>query len=263
MLVTESEPRESESLMRKIKKLPNIKAKATIHILQRMGHDHRSSNSYLNLARLFARSGVVALFPASPVSPIPRDLYSTAIASIAHTEDPSNTSSLSPLVLAPLKLNSKSILPFSPLAPMLVAQEHPVWCSERFFSAPSREEDWDECLWQFWINSYGTLRALTEPNWKVSRNRTRDPEGALPVEVRTSCNQYLLGLTRDQQIIHRRLSNRARHESCVHAARRLKDRAEEDADPKRAHWLKKTCRQASSLFSLLFYSLILNASYRL
>ena len=193
VFVTDSDPRESEPLVRRIKKLPNIKAKANIHVLQRMAHDHRSSNSYLNFARFFSRTDKVALFPASPIAPIPRDLYRATVARMARTETKSNSSLSSPLVLAPPKPSPKSVLPFTPLAPLLVAKGYPIWCSERFFSAPSREEDWDECLWQFWINSYGSLRTLTEPNWKVSRNRTRDPEGALPVEV--SC--FIVGETYD------------------------------------------------------------------
>ena len=214
-----------------------------MHVLRRMAHEHRSANSYLNLARLFARTRMVALFPAPPLSPIPKGLYGVAVASVGNHHN--DTTLSRPLVLTPSRSTPRSILPFTPLSPLLVEQEYPVWCSERFFSAPSREEDWEECIWQFWLNSYGTLRALSEPNWKVSRNRTRDPEGALPVEVAYSFSDRVTRMTNIiwQQIIHRRLSNRSRHESCVHAARRLKDHSEGETDAKHAHWLKKTCRQ--------------------
>jgi hypothetical protein len=125
---------------------------------------------------------MVAIFPATPQLPIPKSLYEVTL---ANTSSIVNGTAMSlPLVLAPSKTTPKSLLPFMALSPLLVEQEYPVWCSERFFSAPSREEDWEECLWQFWINSYGTLQALSEPNWRVSRNRTQDSEGRLPVEVR-------------------------------------------------------------------------------
>lgn len=182
VLITESDPHDSEPLIRRIKKLPNVKARANIHVLRRMTHEHRSSNAYLNLARLFARTRMVAIFPATPQLPIPKSLYEVTL---ANTSSIVNGTAMSlPLVLAPSKTTPKSLLPFMALSPLLVEQEYPVWCSERFFSAPSREEDWEECLWQFWINSYGTLQALSEPNWRVSRNRTQDSEGRLPVEVR-------------------------------------------------------------------------------
>jgi hypothetical protein len=180
VLVTDSDPQESEWLIRKLKRLPNLKARANVHVLQRMVHQHRSSNSYLNIARLFAKTRFVTLLPTS--TSVPASLYG---ATIAHIEKTQNQSQLSyPVVLAPPKTTRNSLIPFQPLSPLLVEQQYPVWCSERFFSSPTREDDWEECLWQFWLNSYGMLRSLPEPNWTVHRNRSRDTNGAISVEVR-------------------------------------------------------------------------------
>jgi hypothetical protein len=44
-------------------------------------------------------------------------------------------------------------------------KNHSVWCTERFFLASSRDFDWDACLWQLWLDSFGDVSFLQIPDW--------------------------------------------------------------------------------------------------
>ncbi|THH05277.1 hypothetical protein EW145_g4911 [Phellinidium pouzarii] len=230
VVVTNTDHNYARTLIKEIKKLSDVKDNAAFHIIQKLPHESHTGNTYLNLARLFARTRYVALFPTSPRAHVAGSLYQKVSSKISSF----NMSRLaSPHVLSSSKYMANSPIPFPPLAPLLVEQMYPIWCSERFFTSPSREVDWEECLWQFWLNSFGALPTLTEQDWKPLSNRTKNrPTGPLDVE----------------ELIHRRLSNKFRQESCVLAARSLKERSETPGkvDPHKAQWLRKTCRQVMS-----------------
>ncbi|PAV18680.1 hypothetical protein PNOK_0552300 [Pyrrhoderma noxium] len=84
----------------------------------------------------------------------------------------------------------------------------------------------------FWLASYGTLPTITESGLKFSQQKKANPDISVSPE----------------ELIHRRLSNRFRHESCVLAAKRLKDRySPAKVDPRKSRWLRETCRKAMSL----------------
>ncbi|KAH8119397.1 hypothetical protein DFH11DRAFT_1501983 [Phellopilus nigrolimitatus] len=229
VVVTEMDPRQAQSSINALKAPSGVSDMASFHIIHQLPHEIRTSNSYLNLARMFARTRYVVLFPSSTETSIPKGLNIKLAAQMSAL----NASRLvSPFALSSSKFTANSPIPFPPLAPVFVEQTYPIWCSERFFTAPSRAVDWEECLWQFWLNSYGSLSTLAETSWSSFSNKTKDSA---------------IGPLSAEDIIHRRLSNRFRHESCVLAAKRLKDRSSKPGkvDPRKAQWLRKTCRQVS------------------
>lgn len=116
-------------------------------------------NVFLNLARLFAPTRTVLLVPGTPAPP----------------------QTLPPLVLtgpviitaAPQKTADKG-RPETPLAPVLIPRDHPLWCTERFAFVPvythtsPRAADWDACLWQLKLETYGAaiVNSPTLPGWR-------------------------------------------------------------------------------------------------
>ena len=84
--------------------------------------------------------------------------------------------------------SSTSWIPPS-LSPLLIEREHPIWCTERFFTA-SREADWQECVWQFWLYSYGTLPYI-EANWEVSMKQNRKHATKVDVSILISLFQCI------------------------------------------------------------------------
>jgi hypothetical protein len=47
-------------------------------------------------------------------------------------------------------------------------KDHSVWCTERFFLSSSRHSDWEACLWQLWLDSFGDVKLLQNADWKDS-----------------------------------------------------------------------------------------------
>ena len=214
-------------------------------MVKKFANESFPANAYLNFARLFSQTRLVMLYPGSPASPIPDKLYRRVS---MHANKPNATHKVVPLVLSPSKLRPNSPIPFPPLSPLLLDRSYPIWCSERFFSAPSRDDAWEECLWQVWLNSYGHLSALPGSGLKVPSVRGKSGVGSSTTSEASPCpcrnSSHTFDYWAKQEIIHRRLSNRFRHESCVLAAKRLKDRSiDGKVDPRKSQWLRKTCRQ--------------------
>ncbi|KAJ6594002.1 hypothetical protein B0H19DRAFT_918079, partial [Mycena capillaripes] len=103
-----------------------------------------SPSAYLNLARLFANSRTVMLFPANLSNSLPMNFYNTLISRIP---DPARK---------PLLITSTITSAFSvpDLTPVILPQNYPLWCTERAFLG-SRTLEWDDCLWQLWLEEYG------------------------------------------------------------------------------------------------------------
>lgn len=133
-----------------------------VHIVQKSPQSTNPSNSYLNIARLLAHTQYVLLFPSSPPLHLLETIYNRSISKIISNKSETKH----PHLIVPEKLTSHTSFPFHFSPPLLLEQSHPIWCSERFFTAPSREEDWEECIWQFWLNSHGSLQSFNIPNWK-------------------------------------------------------------------------------------------------
>lgn len=182
VLVTVSAPTSIQSELSRLEKSIQWRGRLSIHILQKLPNSSLFGNAYLNLARSFAQSRFVTLFPAPPKAYVPKGLYDGL-------SDKLNTSQrskiVSPFVVSHLKHNS--LIPFSMLSPIVIEQAHPVWCTERFFSSSYRADDWEECLWQLWLNSYGELKTFVVREWKDLHDQDRKKSTeVLSSEVRCS-----------------------------------------------------------------------------
>ena len=118
-------------------------------------------NVFLNLARLFAPTRTVLLVPGTPAPP--------------QTLPPLTLTGPVIITAAPQKTADKG-RPETPLAPVLIPRDHPLWCTERFAFVPvythtsPRAADWDACLWQVKLETYGAAIASGPilPGWRWS-----------------------------------------------------------------------------------------------
>ncbi|KIY53956.1 hypothetical protein FISHEDRAFT_32292 [Fistulina hepatica ATCC 64428] len=118
----------------------------SVHLLHVKRYNEQNHNTYLNLARLFAPTERVLLFPGDP--------HLCAIPNV-HVTLLDRDASL-PLLIA----DSRPAFPFPPMSPIVVRRDHPAWCTERFFFAHSRLIDWQECTWSIWLESFGSFDHL-------------------------------------------------------------------------------------------------------
>ena len=142
-------------------------------------------NVFLNLARLFAPTHTVLLVPGTPAPP---QTLSTIIWPI----------SPGPVIIkvqasraAPPKTAEKG-RPETPLAPILIPRDHPLWCTERFAFVPAythtspRAADWEACLWQVKLETYGAASVggptILGWRWNVEHQAVSAPPSA-PVLV--------------------------------------------------------------------------------
>lgn len=156
------------SALSNLKDKQHLGKSVDIHVLQKNPKSSYSPNVYLNIARFFSRTRYVALFPSPAVSILSAEVHDVLQ---DHIRDHNLSQVLPPTVLSPTKAKVHSLSPFPPLSPILLDQEHPIWCTERFFTSPSREQEWEECLWQYWLNSYGNLNVLNISPWAKSVRR--------------------------------------------------------------------------------------------
>jgi hypothetical protein len=125
-------------------------------------------NVFLNLARLFAPTRTVLLIPGTPAPPqtLPNTAWPSAVTDPIIIKDRESTP-------APPKTADKG-RPETPLAPVLIPRDHPMWCTERFAFVPAythtspRAADWEACLWQVKLETYGAAIASspTLPGWR-------------------------------------------------------------------------------------------------
>ncbi|KAG2368335.1 hypothetical protein BDR07DRAFT_64009 [Suillus spraguei] len=53
------------------------------------------------------------------------------------------------------------------MSPVVLPKDYPTWCTERFSLFRSRSLDWEDCLWQLWLESAGEVKSTTVDNWPV------------------------------------------------------------------------------------------------
>ncbi|KAK7005602.1 hypothetical protein R3P38DRAFT_3038506 [Favolaschia claudopus] len=225
VLVTASQPH-STSHRQLLKRLNNIKSRpsltgVSLHLMHSLDRQY-SPSAYLNLARLFANSRTVMLFPANLTNVLPSNAYK--MLSLQNR----------PPVKQPLLLTPSAPSAFSvpDLTPMIIPRHYPVWCSERAISA-SRASDWDDCVWQLWLEEYG----LRHVNVSV----------AIVPEVLVNNDQAISGWAR----IRDNLRGRYRMEVCEGVIRRMSTgegvRMTKSAK-RRLQWAKSFCRQIENVF---------------
>jgi hypothetical protein len=113
-----------------------------LHLLHIKTRNSSATNVYLNIARAFAPTSRIVLFPAHVALLPPRDLY--PLVNMHEMSRPS-------IITTP----SRTVYPFIPLSPILLRRNHSTWCTERHFVGGSRTADWRECIWQVWTESVG------------------------------------------------------------------------------------------------------------
>lgn len=135
-----------------------------IHVLHVPSVAGSSSNTYLNMARFFAQTSQVVLFPNG----IPGSAHSGR----AHSLDklPIDTPH-------PVLLSNTTNRAFSPrlLAPVILPRDHPVWCTERFYMFGSRVLDWEDCIWNLWLESAGEASSIAAPRFLDGPKNTTVP----------------------------------------------------------------------------------------
>ena len=139
-------------------------ATLSVHLLQLEPHAQDNPNAFLNLARLFAQTSNVALFPGN-LSLVPPKTFSRTLLSRRTSR---------PVVYS---LRGRNTFPFSPLSPIVLPRDDSLWCTERFFPYVSRAADWQECLWQLWLERFGDVDVRPTTDWIV------DPTPASAVEI--------------------------------------------------------------------------------
>ncbi|KAJ6499993.1 hypothetical protein C8R47DRAFT_273244 [Mycena vitilis] len=188
----------------------------SLHLVYDTNGQH-SPSAYLNLARLFASTRTVMLFPGNFSNNLPANLYNNLTSRTPH---PAKT----PLLITGTAPSAFSI---PALTPIILPQNYPSWCTERAFRA-SRRSDWDDCVWQIWLEEYG----LGHANITIAMN----PEQLVEVGA------DLAGLTQ-------RLSGKYRAEMCEVALRRLgtpDTNRMTKIGKRRLQWVKGFCRQTES-----------------
>lgn len=153
LLITTTAAPSSMAHKRLLIKIRNIRSHAifiglSIHILHVPSGQPKSPNMYLNLARLFALTEWTLLFPSDMSAQLHPQLY-------AHIDSRQLASEQVYL------LTSKApTYPFDPLSPLLLARDRDFWCTERLFLENARTPDWDECLWQISLETFGEIKIL-------------------------------------------------------------------------------------------------------
>ncbi|KAG2146478.1 uncharacterized protein EDB93DRAFT_1251016 [Suillus bovinus] len=187
----------------------------SFHVLQVSSSFGGSANAYLNVARLLAPTDRVVLFPDGLPSHLPSNLYSSIIRS----------TSMQPLVLGN---NSRRTYPFLPMSPVVLPKDYPTWCTERFSLFQSRSLDWEDCLWQLWLESAGSVKSTAVDSWPV-------------LETSKSNNSALSAKLR------RRWTVKYRAEACALAMKRAQIlEVTSYADKKAFQWRKKFCHEVRS-----------------
>ncbi|CAK5281748.1 unnamed protein product [Mycena citricolor] len=176
-----------------------------------------NSAQLLNLARFFAPTRSIMLWPASPAAVI-LQVYDALISQIGQPIQ-------KPLLLSPFPA---SVFSIPSLTPVVLSRDYRLWCSERAFLG-SRSSDWDECVWFLWLEEYG-LESLNVTSGSIVESKIRDDNRTVDRFVQ-------------------RLSAKHRAETCEVTLRRLSGPdapRPSRAVKKKMQWVKGFCRQTEN-----------------
>ena len=113
----------------------------------------QTHNAHINLARLYARTPLVMLFPSGLARLPSHSLYPSLLAAkITHPLIiPRLSGSTRPQqqIASSRQKDRDTGLPFTNESALVISRNDPLWCTERFFVPYPKE--WTECLWQFWL----------------------------------------------------------------------------------------------------------------
>ena len=125
----------------------------SVHILHLETDIPDNPNAFLNLARLFAQTSTVALFPGN-LSVVPPKTFTRSLFSKKLPPKPVIYS-----------MRGQTSYPFSSLSPLILERDDPLWCTERFFPDTTRSTDWSDCLWQIWLENCGDVEVRMTTDW--------------------------------------------------------------------------------------------------
>lgn len=155
-----------------------------LHVLYVSSTTGGSSNTYLNMARFFAQTSQVILFPGG----IPKPALSSRA---ARWLDKLPVDTLHPVLLG--NTTNRAFSP-RPLAPVLLQRDHPVWCTERLYMFGSRVLDWEDCLWKLWLESAGEASSVAVPHF------LDEPKNATALSVSSYAVRFSQFFMRNHQI---------------------------------------------------------------
>lgn len=238
LLTTSVEPLSAshQELLNRVRDLDSISPSSlSLHILYTTPGSKHPPNAYLNLARLFARTDRVILIPGNVSALPPPTLLGTL-----STQLP---------VLSIISNQNDTKFPFHALAPAIMPRNHSIWCTERLFLADSRDGDWDACLWQLWLNSFGDIEILKASDWAFN-DLFMPPMNSAVVSLSQEIADFLCSAEfRDKNKLRQRLSFKYRSETCILARNRLAALGIANEKGKggvsKATWLKQVCAVVS------------------
>ncbi len=167
-----------EDLLKVIKQSipPRLIAGTSVHILH-IGDNHiESPNLYLNLARMFASTDWILMYPGDLGKPLSQKISE----SISQEKRDAG--------IYIFAANSDNY-PFPTLSPLLLESTRDFWCTERHFVGISRVSDWNECLWQVSLETTGNIDLVDVPV------ETAAKEEVAPAEVGVVFSQEILPTT--------------------------------------------------------------------
>ncbi|KAH7925946.1 hypothetical protein BV22DRAFT_398871 [Leucogyrophana mollusca] len=206
----------------------------SLHVLHVHSSFSGSTNAYLNLARLLSQTPQVIIFPGGPPGFLSADDQRLFLGKVN-----SRVTLNRPIIVVSETLKT---YPFRPLSPVVLASDHPIWCTERYFLLGSRSLDWEECLWQLWLEAFGDVSLLVLPSRPIA-NVTTEPSSYVVCTVL----MFAQKLTCFQMKTRRRWSYKFRMEACVLASKRSQalETFNKKNDKKRLHWRRRLCRENS------------------
>ncbi|KAL0956496.1 hypothetical protein HGRIS_002640 [Hohenbuehelia grisea] len=186
---------------------PNLLGTLSLHVLHSDLKKPESPNGYLNLARLFAPTDRVVLFPGN-LSMLPSPDFNHYVSGTNYAADTT--------------LLVTSGQPSGSLGPVITDINNHIWCTDRFMFLTSRQALWDECLWQFRLGNHGQMRTIDVPPFRVPT------------------------LPRINSRIYKRLSTRYRAEACDQTLKELSTSGVPDT-VREAHiqWVQDYCQMTA------------------
>jgi hypothetical protein len=159
LLVTEALPSSNQhskilSEVQLLKMRPALRRLLSLHVLHIESGNGGTPNMHLNMARLFAPSREVVLFPGNLTEFPPRNAYTSIISQAASVSKPAIVTSGTP-----------SSFKVSGHAALLLDRDHHLWCTERYLYVNTRALNWAECLWQVWLESLGEISFINVEDW--------------------------------------------------------------------------------------------------
>ena len=184
LLVTYSDTQSYNYTLSRIAAISQMAPNVSFHILHTPS-SLRNFNAYINLARLFAPSSTVLLFPPfSLASWAPLPLASSAFLNAVHTQGGEYIVPMLPtsLLNASIAAMSRDVPMFSSV--LLFHRNSSPWCTERLFtiseemsrlgengplaSDTEMASHWQECVWNGWLRSKGKMQMLGDEGWALA-----------------------------------------------------------------------------------------------